>query len=137
MGLATSVKEKIILSARDRSCACRPGSMVWAYFRCGGNGATAICRAPGVNDWAGCCAWGSSGKAEPSIDPDIPVAVCVMPTPATTSEKRRRRQQMRKELVKAPLRFQNSLFPVYANGRGTDAKPGQVAGASSRAVLYL
>src|ERR1700751_4278331 len=110
MGRSTSVKEKITFSGAERSCACRPGSMVCAYFLSGGNGAIAICRAPGVNDCTGCCAWGASGNAEPSIGRDNPVDVCVIPTLATTSEKSRRRPQMQKELVKAPLRFQNSFL---------------------------
>lgn len=137
MGLATSVKEKIILSVPDRSCAWRPGSMVCAYLRCGGSGAAAVCRAPGVNERAGCCAWGASGKAEPSIAPDIPVAVCVMPTPVTAREKRRRRQQIRKDSVKTPLRFQNSFHSSLSEREEADAKAGQVAGPSSCAVLYL
>jgi hypothetical protein len=45
MGRATSVKEKITFWDADSGCACRPGSIVCAYLRCGGKGETAIGRA--------------------------------------------------------------------------------------------
>jgi hypothetical protein len=65
------------------------------------------------------------------------VAVCVMPTPAPTSENRKRRQQIRRELVKAPLRFQYSFRSSLCEREEPGTKTGQVVGASSGAVLYL
>jgi hypothetical protein len=41
-----------------------------------------------------------------------------MPALAATSEKSRRRQQMQNELVKAPLRFQNSLLSSLCERAG-------------------
>ncbi len=125
MGRATSVKEKINFSGADSGCACRPGSMVCAYLRSGGKGATAICRVDGANGWAGGCAWGASGNAEASIDQDIASRrLCHYRSASDRSEKRRRRQESRKEFVKAPLRFRNSACSSLCEpGVAQSAKP--------------
>jgi hypothetical protein len=44
---------------------------------------------------------------------------------------------MRRELVKAPLRFQYSFLPSLCEREEPGTKAGQVVEASSGAVLYL